>query len=283
MKKLIIILTILFTYKIYAQTTFGVTPLSKIYIGLLKQDSSNTYNRVDGAAIAFSSGFTNTTYGPQDALKFGNSNDNLYISDKGKSLSIDGRLPATDSDKIQLCITNPSGFFYQLQIDASNYISNGISPYIKDNYTGNITSIGSGIKTIDFKSDSNINSYSNRFLLCFKNDTTLLSIKPIIVNNIVNNNIVNNNDIIFNTYPNPVINTLHIQPNKYMIGYSIINIFSLSSKLVLSKTYVFNKNIISINLDNISQGEYILQIVPFGTPAKQVYSNHKTYTKTFIK
>lgn len=263
MKKLLIILTILFTNKIYAQPS----QLSKLYISLLKQVGT-TYNHEDAVAIAFDNGFGNDAYGTQDALKVANANDNISISDKGKSLSIDGRKPATDSDKIQLCITKPSGIFYQLQIDASNYISNGISPYIKDNYTGiNSKIIKDSIKIL-FNIDSNINSYSNRFSLCFKNDTTLLSIKPIIVNNIVNNN-----DIIFNTYPNPVINTLHIQPNKYMIGYSIINIFSLSSKLILSKTYVFNNSIVSINLDNISQGEYILQI----------YSNHKTYTKTFIK
>jgi hypothetical protein len=267
MKKLILILLLLPIYTV-AQSTFG-TPksISKIYISLLKKDSSNTYVRVDGAAIAFNEGFTNSTYGPQDAIKFGSEKDNLYISDKGKNLSIDGRLPPTANDVIPLCISKPSTSFYQLCIDASSYTSNGFVPYIKDNYTGIDSKIIKDSIKINFNIDSNTNSYSNRFSIAFKNDSILLSNKDI------KPNISYNNNPIFNTYPNPVINVLHIQPNNYMTGNSIIHIYSISGKLVLSTNLIFNKNILSINLDNIAHGEYILQI----------FSNHKLYTKTFVK
>jgi len=345
MKKLILILLLLPIYTV-AQSTFGNdTPLSKIYISLLKKDSSNKYANVDCAAVAFRSDFGNKTYGPQDAIKIGSEKDNLYISDKGKSLSIDGRLPATDSDIIQLSISKVSGKNYQLVVDVTNYISNGVSPYLVDNYKGNVKSLSSNLNIIDFIVDSiDTNSYSNRFLLTFKPTTlpinsivlnTTISDNNVIINwnttkeinvsyfvieksydgvsftNIciatakntntasyayIDNNINNNtviyyriksidedgettyspisvvNNMIFNIYPNPVINVLHIQPNNYMIGNSIILIYSISGKLVLSTNFIFNK-LLSINLDNIAHGEYILQI----------FSNNKLYTKKFIK
>ena len=344
MKKLILILLLSPIYTL-AQSTFGTATLSKIYISL-KKDSSNTYTKVDGAVLAFSSNFGNSAYGPQDALKFGNSNDNLSISDKGKNLSIDGRLPPTANDVIPLSISKVSGKNYQLVVDATNYTSNGVSPYIKDNYTGIDSKLIKDSIKINFNIDSNTNSYSNRFSIGFKNDSILLPINSMVLNTSIsdNNVIINwntigeknvaffeieksydgksfyiiqkvnakntdtasytyidnntnvityyrikaidisgmfhysnisviNNDIIFNTYPNPVLNILHIQPNNYMIGNSVIHIYSISGKLVLSTNFIFNKNILSINLDNISHGEYILQI----------FSNHKLYTKTFVK
>ena len=344
MKKLILILLLL-PIATLAQSTFGATSLSKIYICLLKLDSSNTYAKVDGDAIAFRSDFGNTAYGPQDALKIFGTKDNLSISDKGKNLSIDGRLPATDSDIIPLCISKPSTTFYQLQIDASSYTSNGVSPYLVDSYRGIFYPINNNTNTIDFIVDSNTNSYSNRFSITFK--PTTLPIKSLVLNTTISdnnviinwntikeinvscfeieksydgvsftvigktiakntdtasytyidNNINNNtviyyriktidkngscsyssisivNNMIFNTYPNPVINVLHIHPNNYMTGNSIIHIYSISGKLVLSTNFIFNKNILSINLDNIAHGEYILQI----------FSNNKLYTKTFVR
>lgn len=112
------------------------------------------------------------------------------------------------------------------------------------------------LSNTDYQLEIN-DSYQNRFSIIFK--SILKSCKSCIITN------KKIPILSFNTYLT-VINTLYIQPNKYMIEYS--NVFN---------------NIVSINLDNLSHKEYILQIVPFGTPEKQVYSNHKTYIKTFIK
>ena len=112
-------------------SVFGAASLSKIYVSLMKQGTTG-YSNVDGAAVAFRPDFGNKAYGPQDAIKFSNAADNLAISDKGKSLSIDGRLPATASDAISLKISSPTATSYQLSIDASNYISNGFEPMLYD-------------------------------------------------------------------------------------------------------------------------------------------------------
>ena len=148
---------------------FGTSNLSKLYVGLLKQATgASTYNKVDGAAVAFRSDFGNKVYGPQDALKFASANDNLFISDKGKNLSIDGRLPATATDAIAVAISKPSATAYQLSIDATNYVSNGFEPVLYDGYKNTTKVLGTGATTIDFTVDAaNTATYQNRFTLLF--------------------------------------------------------------------------------------------------------------------
>jgi len=147
-------------------SVFGTPTLSKIYVSLWK-NSSTGYERVDGAALAFSEGFTDTTYGPQDAVKFGSAYDNLYIADKGEALSIDGRLPAKASDSIAFRISYPSTKLYQLKIDASNYIDEGFSPVLYDKYTKTTTAIGV-LDSLGFTIDTAITAtYANRFIILF--------------------------------------------------------------------------------------------------------------------
>lgn len=145
---------------------FGATaPLSKIYFSLLNKAG----NMLDAAAVAFKSGFSNTVYGPQDALKFSTSTDNLFISNKGKSLSIDGRLPATTSDVIVLAISKPTTTNYQLLVDATSYNGNGLSPYLVDSYKNTTTALSAGVNTIDFTADTTVAAtYANRFSIVFK-------------------------------------------------------------------------------------------------------------------
>ena len=151
------------------KSIFGATQLSKIYLSLMKQSATTkTFDKVDGAAVAFRPDFGNKAYGSQDAIKFSGANDNLAISDKGKNLSIDGRLPATASDAIPLAITKPSATAYQLSVDASNYISNGFEPILYDAFKNTTKALGTGTTTINFTVDANnAASFGNRFTILF--------------------------------------------------------------------------------------------------------------------
>ena len=169
--------------------TFGISkPLSKIYFSLLKQDSATRYSQVDAAAVAFRSDFGNTVYGPQDATKIINASDNLFISDKGKNLSIDGRLPATATDVLPIALSKPSGKNYQLVIDASIYGDSGFLPVLKDNYKGTVKALSTGIDTITFTVDTtNAASYSNRFSIIFT--PSALAVNSIVASASLNNKI----------------------------------------------------------------------------------------------
>ena len=150
-------------------SVFGAAQLSKIYVSLLKQTTgATTYDMVDGAAVAFRSDFGNKAYGPQDAIKFSSTTDNLAISDKGKNLSIDGRLPATASDAIALKISNPTATAYRLSIDASAYANNGFEPLLYDAFKNTTKALGTGTSTVDFTVDTaKAASFSNRFTILF--------------------------------------------------------------------------------------------------------------------
>ena len=169
-------------------SVFGISkPLSKIYLSLLKADGATVYVRKDAAAVAFAEGFTNESYGPQDAVKFANASDNLSIIDKSKSLSLDGRLPATATDVLPIGLNNLSGTNYQLVIDATNY-SNGLSPYLVDSYKGTRSSLTNGVNTISFAVDAAISAtYTNRFSIVF--DAGTLPVNSIAASASLNNKI----------------------------------------------------------------------------------------------
>ena len=143
---------------------FGASaPLSKIYVELY-----NGTTRTDGAAVAFRNDFTNDKVGSQDAYKLGAGNDNISVSDKGVELGIDGRLPATASDAIALKIGSPTATSYQLKVDASRYIDNGVTPLLYDAYKNTTTALGSAVTTVNFTVDANTAaSYANRFTIIF--------------------------------------------------------------------------------------------------------------------
>jgi hypothetical protein len=175
-------------------SVFGTTtPLSKIYVSLETQ-VKGAYSQVDGAAVAFASGFGNTAYGPQDAHKVFDANDNLYISDKGTTLSIDGRLPATASDAVALNMGNPSTTAYQLKVDATNYVNDGYAPLLYDSYRNTTTAI-SGIDSVAFTIDTAVKaSYENRFTILFA--PSALAVNSIVASASLSNDIAT---IVWNT------------------------------------------------------------------------------------
>jgi hypothetical protein len=216
---------------------FGVTaPLSKIYFSLLKQDASANYVNVDAAAIAFSEGFTNATYGTQDAVKFGSTNDNLSISDKGKNLSIDGRLPATATDKIPVNISNVSGTAYQLDIDATNYTANGYEPYLVDNYRGTTTTLTSGINSVKFTVDAKTTaSFENRFSIAFK--PTTLAVNSIVASASLSNNVAT---ISWNTVGEKGVSRFEVE--KSTDAKTFVKIGQASAKNTATATYTTTDN-----------------------------------------
>ncbi len=216
---------------------FGAAaPLSKIYISLLKQDASNTYNNVDAAAIAFHESFTNATYGPQDAIKFGNNNDNLSISDKGKALSIDGRLPATATDKIPVNIGNISGTAYQLDIDATTYSANGFAPYLVDSYKGTTATLTSGLNSFKFTVDAKVaGSFENRFSIAFK--PTTLAVNSIVATAKLNNKIAT---ISWNTVGEKGVSRFEVE--KSTDAKNFVKIGQASAKNTSTATYTTTDN-----------------------------------------
>ena len=215
---------------------FGTaTTLSKIYISLLKQ-GSNGFSTADGAAVAFRADFGNNIYGPQDAIKFSGANDNLSISNKGKSLSIDGRLPATDKDVISLNIGKPSTTTYQLIVDASAYSKNGFAPVLYDAYKNTTKPLGTGTTTVDFTIYTALTaSFSNRFSILFTPDA--LPVNSIVANASINNKVAT---ITWNTVGEK--NVAHYEVEKSTDAKSFKNVGHVIAKNTATASYTTTDN-----------------------------------------
>ena len=205
--------------KVASSTKLGVfgtsAPLSKIYLSLLKNNAGK-YSLLDGAAAAFSSNFTNT-YGAQDAKKLSGSSDNLFITDKGRNLSIDGRLPATASDILPISLSSLSGTDYKLVVNATNYTANGFAPYLVDAYSKTNTVI-TGIDTIAFTAKSSVAAtFQNRFSIIFK--PTTLAVNSIVATAIVNGNVAN---IMWNSVGEKGISNYEVEKSTDRTFFSVI-------------------------------------------------------------
>jgi hypothetical protein len=168
---------------------FGISsPMGKIYVSLLKKDISGAgFGKVDGAAIAFHSSFSNAV-GTEDAVKFSNGSDNLSINENGVDLSIDGRLPATGSDIIKLDLAQMNTTAYAFQLDVSRFVATSSqTPYLYDAYKDITMPLGSSLTTVSFTVDTaNKASYKNRFSIVFNG--TALPVNSILASASLKNN-----------------------------------------------------------------------------------------------
>ena len=62
-------------------------------------------------------------------------------------------------------------------------------------------------------------------------------------------------------YPNPVHNTLFINTADINMTTVPVEIYDLSGKLIISKTYHTTTNSLKVDLSNIASGFFILKIV----------------------
>ena len=280
---------------------FGTSSLSKIYVNLFRQSTgTTTFDKVDGAAIAFCSNFSNTVYGPQDALKFNNATDNLFISNKGKNLSIDGRLPATTSDVIVLAISKPTTTTYQLLVDATSFNGNGLSPYLVDSYKNTTTALSAGVNTIDFTADTTLAAtYANRFSIVFKPGT--LPVNSIVASATLSNKVAtitwntvgeknvasyiveksadaktftaigqvtakNTSSASYNTTDNSITATTYYRikavSTSGSVSYSNVAKVSTDNRLPSYSIYPnpLKGNTLNVSLDNVIAGKYVVSI-----------------------
>ena len=249
---------------------FGsTTALSKIYISLLK-NNGGTYSNVDGAAAAFSSKFTNT-YGMQDAKKLSGTNDNLSFNDKGRNLSIDGRLPAKSNDILPISLSALSGNDYRLVVDATIYERNGVMPYLVDALNKTEKAIN-GIDSVTFAADSKVaTTYQNRFSIVFK--PTTLAVNTIVASASLNGSVASIN---WNTVGESGVANFTVE--KSIDGTSFTSIGQQVAKNTATASYsAIDENVVtttyyrikSINSDgsifysNIAKVTYNLQLTTY--------------------
>ncbi len=149
------------------------TPISKIYFSILKNVSGKMVN-MDGATMCYRNDF-NDTIANEDAEKIDNNSECIAINSHASLYSIEGKSKTVSTDSIVLKLyytTNNTN--YQLQVNLSNFLSNGLQPFLKDKFTKTTTLLTLGeINTYPFVATADTNSSNNRFAIVFTQNTVL--------------------------------------------------------------------------------------------------------------
>lgn len=131
---------------------------------------------------------------------------------------------------------------------------------------------GNNANVISFNSDFNsglaciyVDDSSASYLTSWTKDTLSLFAND---NAECNTLSIENQDLIaFNLYPNPAVNEVFMSTN---VQYSIVEIYNITGKLVLTNVLVFGNN--TINISELSTGVYLARF----------YTDRKTETKKLI-
>ena len=228
---------------------FGKSSINRLAFSLFKSGG-----KVDAAVSVFRSGFTNKI-GEEDSRKFNNSGENLTVLNNGIDLSIEGTSLPKDGDILQLHLYNLSAETnYQLKVDPSVFKSEEVTAYIFDALLQTKVAIGSSTSVIDFKTTSDIASYTKRFSILFSTQQ-----KSSIVSSIIS---VQSSSI--KVSPNPVMGssfTLQLgalQSGKYSVSlYNELGIKVYSTNIVHSFT---DAHLVQLGR-KLSSGTYIVKVL----------------------
>ncbi len=151
---------------------FGTLPVvNRIAVGLSKAGKN-----VDGAVSVFGTSFSKSI-GAEDAIKFSNVSENVAFTLGGKDLCINGFTLPTAKDVLPIHLYNlNANTVYSLRLDVSQFTSNGMSAYLKDNVSGTQIKLEGDSTIVSFSTNAtNAVSFANRYGLVFQAATLPVS------------------------------------------------------------------------------------------------------------
>jgi len=142
---------------------FGTsTPLNRIATGLFTNGKN-----VDGAVVVFNKNFSNDV-SKEDGLKINNQGENLTFTVAGKDLCANGWTLPSATDELPLHLYQLKiNTAYSLRLDASLFVGNGLSAYIKDNVANTQTLLAGDSNIVSFTTTTDTATYSNRYSIVF--------------------------------------------------------------------------------------------------------------------
>jgi hypothetical protein len=156
------------TYRPSTLQAQGMADRQFLRVGLYAVNPSGTFI-ADGNVVAFDPGFINE-YSADDALKIGNSSEDLGILSGGRILSLEARAPVTETDTVFYSVKNLRKMPYQLKFAPENMGASRYIPYLLDRYNGSKTALSlTDTTVIDFVvNEEPASSAANRFLVIFR-------------------------------------------------------------------------------------------------------------------
>ena len=214
-----------------------------LQVSLWKNVNGENTN-IDGTVAVFNTEFTKVI-GDKDSKKLNNGGENLYITQSNTDLSIAGLPIPTVNDEIALNLSQlVAGTTYQINVDASQFSTNGMDVFIKDKLLNTYVVASEGVSFIATKDAA---SYQDRFSVVFKKVT----VSPVIVKGSVA------------IYPNPVSNNkINLQMSNLEKGTYTVRVINNLGQEVMNSTISnesgnTNK---TITAKGLTTGVYTLQV-----------------------
>lgn len=216
---------------------------------------------LDGFRIKFSDTYT-TDVTEEDAIKFGNLDENIAVANGEDLLAIDRRNYPTEEEIIPLFTNQYRNTAYTLTFDFNNWTD--LSVYLVDYYLGPETAITQedNLYSFSIETDVEASTDANRFALKFSTE-----------NLGVEENTLETNWVL---YPNPVKSgeQVYIRLPKHEQGSWKINITDMLGKQVWQQEKTINTEGMTLNDLNLSPGVYLVRL--------QSTQEAKTYTKKLL-
>ena len=144
------------------QNIFGKPTLNRIALGLFTNNKN-----VDGAVVVFNNNFSKNI-SQEDGLKINNQGENLTFTVAGKELCANGWTLPIASDELPLHLFNlNANTTYQLRLDASLFVGNGVNAYLKDNVLKTGFLLVGDSNVVSFTTSTDTASYGNRYSIVF--------------------------------------------------------------------------------------------------------------------
>ena len=221
---------------VFRPATGGSESDALLRIDLYNVNSNSSITLLDGVLSMYNPSYSNFVDN-EDALKYGNSTEEISIQQHDTSLAIEARQSIAAIDTLLFRLSNLQLIEYRLVITATALNHPGATAFLQDNYLNTQTPINlSGITNVNFYVTSNSNSYSaNRFKIIFGGSSVL----PITFSSV--NGARQNDAIALQWDINNALNTSHYQVQKSSDGINFNSIDSINT-IVNTTNYQYVDN-----------------------------------------
>ncbi len=167
---------------------FGTNvPLNKVSVGLFANG-----NNLDAAVVVFDKNFC-TCFDLDDSPKFNNPGENLTFLVNGTDLCANAWDMPLSTDELPIHLYRLKvNAAYNLRIDASAYVANGLSAFLKDNVLNTQTLLVGDSIILPFKTATDTASYSHRYSIVFGKSVLPISHINLIATPLENKHVVLN-------------------------------------------------------------------------------------------
>jgi len=224
---------------------FGTDAKPNLISAILYKNLNGDKVNVDGAVAVFNSNYTKVI-GDKDSKKLTNGGENLFITQSNMDLSIAGLPEPAVNDEIELNLSQVVvGNSYQLQLDMSQFSTNGLDVFIKDKFLNSVVSASEGI---NFTPTTNVVTYAGRFSIVFR--TAIVT--PVYVKGSVA------------IYPNPVSNNkFNLQMCNLEKGTYTVSVINSLGQEVWNSTidHLEGASLEAITTKQLTAGVYTLHIL----------------------